>query len=246
VCPSISQGELGVPGVVWASAAIVEAAPGDADWARLPPAEAAYGRGLKGDKRRREWFAGRSAARDVLRALGAPDAALLPDDEGAPVLHDVDPARVEGLEVSLSHGGRWALCAGHRRAKDGFHLGVDLVDDGDAPRAARVLDRHLSDGERALLAALSNDDDRARAAALMWGAREAVAKATRTGMFAFALLDVHVTALDLAAGRVEVDYPGCALGVRHLLPGTTLVWATVTADAAKAAQAAADRRRQGA
>ena len=246
VCPSISQGELGVPGVVWASVPIPEAVPGGEDWARLPPAEAAYGRGLKGDKRRREWFAGRSAARAVLRALGAPDAALLPDDEGAPVLHDPDPARVEDLEVSLSHGGRWALCAGHRRAKDGFRLGVDLVDDADAVRAARVLDRHLADGERGLLAGLPDDGARARAAALMWGAREAVAKATRTGMFAFALLDVHVTALDLDAGRLEVDYPGCALGVRHLLPGTTLIWATVAAEAAKAAQTAADRRRQGA
>lgn len=228
---------------MWAAEAIGPAPPTDAEWDLLRPAEAEYGRSLRGDKRRREWFAGRRAARAVLVALSAPDAALLPDDEGAPVLHDADPQRVAHLGVSLSHGGRWAVCAGRLRTPGTPHLGIDLVDDDDAPRAARVLERHLSPAERALLDQADGDADRARAAALMWGAREAVAKATRTGMFAFALLDVHLTALDLAAGRLEVDYPGCHLGFARELSGATLIRAQVTPPAAQAARAAAQRRR---
>lgn len=219
----------------WAAVRIGPEPPTPAEWARLPPGEAEYGASLKGDKRRREWFAGRWAARAVLVALGAPTAELLPDEEGAPVLHGPG---VDELELSLSHGGVWALCAGHRRSPETPHLGVDLVDDADAARAGRVLDRHLSAPERALL---EGDPNRA---GLLWGAREAVAKATRTGMFAFALLDVSVTALDEAAGELSVGYPGCWLRYDRPLPGTTLLQARVRPEAARAAQAAADRRRQ--
>jgi len=227
------------PRIRWAATAI----PGAAPWSRLLEAERAAGQRLRGEKRQREWFAGRWAARAVLADLGAPDTPLLPDAEGAPVPGRPDvlaappPAGVGELEISLSHGARWALAAGHRRRPEDPHLGIDLVDDRDGARAARVLDRHLTDRERELIA------DDPGAAGLLWGAREAVAKATRTGMFAFALLDVAVEALDRERATIAVGYPGCHLWFGRILAETTLIRALVAPDAATRAREAAARRR---
>ncbi|HJK99467.1 MAG TPA: 4'-phosphopantetheinyl transferase superfamily protein [Polyangiaceae bacterium LLY-WYZ-14_1] len=220
------------PAILWAAVRIPET-PDPSD---LLEPERTYGLTLRGERRRREWYAGRRAARAVLNALGGPEVTLLPDDEGAPV-----PAgpNAEGLEVSLTHGASWALCAGHRRPRGEPHLGIDLVDDADGRRAARVLGRHLTERERALLEA---DPD---AAALLWGAREAVAKATRTGMFAFALLDVAVETLDRARSTLTVGYPGCDLVFGRWVSGATLIRARVTEAATAAAQSAAHRRKRG-
>lgn len=70
------------------------------------------------DRRRADFIAGRTAARQALAALGLP-ASALPRDPRGPALW---PAGVTG---SISHGAGWALAAVTRR--DGFAgLGIDI------------------------------------------------------------------------------------------------------------------------
>ncbi len=204
-------------------------------WEWLPAAERAYGSALPGLKRRREWFSGRVAAHAVLDRLGAGNAVLLPDADGAPTLTGPNTA---GIDLSITHGSRLAVCVGRRMLADDASLGVDLVDDADAPRAVRVLDRHLTPLERRLI---GRD---ASVAALLWGAREAMAKATRTGMFAYALLDVAVEHIDHRAGTLDVSVPGSRLWFSREISGCTLVYAAVSPPTRAEAQERARVRRE--
>ena len=92
--------------------------------ASLFPAEAAL-IPRAGDKRRREFAAGRAAARAALLAIGFPPAPLLSYPEGDPVW----PAGVVG---SIAHSDQWALAV--VAAADRLSgLGVDLESDAPLP-----------------------------------------------------------------------------------------------------------------
>lgn len=166
----------------------------------LHPEELAVLRRLRAERRRQEWVAGRLAARDALARWG-PGGPVLPDAEGAPRVQD-DPA----LQVSLSHGQRRALAIAWRDSSQ--RTGIDLVDEPAGDRVKRVMARWAKPEEQALL-----DAGPAWAPGLMWGAREAVAKASRTGMFAFALTEVWVT--KLIGDRVELNWQDVEVRFLH-------------------------------
>jgi 4'-phosphopantetheinyl transferase EntD len=77
--------------------------------------------------RRREFAAGRRAARAALQAWGRPNAGpLLPDD-------DLVPAWPPGIVGSISHAGEWAIAA--VAAADRYaSVGIDLEHADDLPR----------------------------------------------------------------------------------------------------------------
>jgi phosphopantetheinyl transferase (holo-ACP synthase) len=132
--------------------------------------------------------------------------------------------RLEGpgaadLHVAITHGRRTAAAIATRRDARWPSVGIDLVDAEDAARLERIADRVLKPCERALLA-------RDPAVLLLaWGAREAIAKATRTGMFLFALSRAWVVEIDLDARRIAVNVPGMDLGFAPLEDGGVLVFA---------------------
>ncbi|MEM1022577.1 MAG: 4'-phosphopantetheinyl transferase superfamily protein [Myxococcota bacterium] len=159
----------------------------------LFPEERPVFEALKAERRRREWYAGRRAARRALASFGY-DGPILPDAEGAPQVG-------AKLGVSLSHGPRRAVALAWRGAD---RLGIDLVDGPEGPRVRRVMERWCKPQERALM---TRGPD--WAPGLLWGAREAVAKASRTGMFAYALGQVWVT--ELQEDGAELNLSGVEL-----------------------------------
>ncbi|GIF50582.1 4'-phosphopantetheinyl transferase EntD [Asanoa ferruginea] len=133
----------------------------DADPAPLFPGEAAAVADAV-DSRRREFATGRLCAREALRALGLPAAAVPRGDGGAPVW----PPGVVG---SVTH------CAGYRgaavaRAGDLAALGIDA--EPDEPLPAGVLDLVAGEGELAGLPDGGPHWDR-----LLFCAKEALYKA---------------------------------------------------------------------
>src|SRR5688500_2823953 len=85
----------------------------------LTEAERAIFESLTTDKRRREWFAGRLAARAALRSLGLPHASVLRDPEGRPI--------TDGAYVAITHGDSIAAAA----ASLDLHVGIDVIDPQD-------------------------------------------------------------------------------------------------------------------
>lgn len=211
-----------VPGLDGAHFAVVEIA-GPIDESRLTPAERALFAALPGEgRRRREWFAGRMAARAALRACGAGAASILRAESGAPRLSG---PHAEQAFVAITHGQTRAAAVATRADGRWPSVGVDLVDATDLPRIQRIAKRVLKPAELALAA---EGEERLL---LAWGAREAVAKATRTGMFLFALTHAWLEAVDTASGRLRVNVPGIEAGFRFLDDGSALVMAGADASA---------------
>ncbi len=214
---AVAEPVPGLPGAFWAVAPIGE----HPDPSALTPAErTAYG-DLKSDRRRREWLAGRQAGRIAARAVGAGAASILRGPEGGPVLVGPGEGRVD---LALTHGEAYAAAVALPRGGAYPHVGIDWVDARDGPRLARLAPRVLDPDEAARCA---GRDLWLRAA---WGAKEAVAKATRTGMFAFGLGAVRLTHLDEASGRIDVSLPGA--WVRLMSSGEAVVVVAAVTDAA--------------
>ncbi|MEL6184295.1 MAG: 4'-phosphopantetheinyl transferase superfamily protein [Myxococcota bacterium] len=219
----------GFPGAAWAVTEIVDRSP---DF--LSRSERTLFDTLQAPKRRREWLAGRAAARSALRALGGGAASVLRTDEGAPRL---EGPGAERLEVAITHGRNHAAAVAAPLTGPFPHLGIDWVDAEDRVRLLRIAKRVLSPQERAQ----SEADPVALQVA--WGAREAVAKATRTGMFAFALHGVRVTALDAAGGTAELDLEGSLSRFWVRPEGSVIVVAAVSGVTRARAQRLADEAR---
>ena len=166
---------------------------------------------LTSDARRREWWAGRVAAHAALRELGLAPSPVLRGAEGAP--------EVRGAQVTLSHGGGQALAVAWKGQEHG--VGVDLVSAADIERSRRVLTRWAREGERRWL-------DAPLGPGLLWGAREAIAKASRTGMFAFALTEVHVT--EIRVDRIDTSVEGAELRWEPAEGGGVRVFARMDAE----------------
>jgi 4'-phosphopantetheinyl transferase EntD len=204
------------PGLPGAFFAAVPLAP-EVDPTLLTPQERSLFEQLPGaGHRRREWAAGRLAGRAALRASGAGAASILRDDNGAPRL--VGP-HADEVHLAITHGKRLAAAIATRRDGPWPTVGIDLVDAEDQARIERIAERFLKPCEHGLIAA------EARAAMIVWGAREAVAKATRTGMFLFALSAVWVESIETETGRISVNVPGMHLGYTALADGGVLVFA---------------------
>lgn len=196
----------------------------------LTPAERRLHDLLGTESRRLEWRAGRGAARSVTRALGAGACSVLRGPEGAPRLEG--PGATD-VEVAITHGHAHAAAVGATTRGPYPHLGIDWVDARDVARIRRIAHRVLKPDEAELCA---NRDDALKVA---WGAREALTKATRTGMFAFGLSKIWLTAIDLPAGTASVNLDGAVVRFAPAADGALVVFASITADARAQAQAEA-------
>lgn len=186
--------------------------------------------GLETESRRREWWAGRVAAKIALAALGASQIAVLKDERGLPAL--VGP-NTEDLLVSITHGRRLCAAAAARAGQGTAGLGIDLIEPEDLARLRKLEARVLAPGE------LDHFADRELALAAAWAAREAVAKATATGMWAFAMSRVHLVSFDPAEEMLGVGVQGARLSKRTLDDGTLIVFAAADRDLVARAQSIA-------
>ena len=184
-------------------------------------------------KRQAEWWAGRMAARGALRAIGAGAASILRAPNGAPRLEGPHAANAA---VAITHGRRWAGAVASRSDGPTPHVGLDLVDAEDGPRIVRIANRHFRAGE---LTMMTTD---ARAGLLAWAAREAAAKATRTGMFAYGLSEVWITRIDGPEGTLTLNADGLSGAYARAPDGGWIVFVRASPDAVAHAQAIAQRR----
>lgn len=139
------------------------------------------------DKRRREWIAGRVAARACLESL-APGAAVVVRKSGRRIgqPYGLLPHPARELAVSISHTGDHAVAAAYRSS-----VGIDM--EVIAPRSQALLDMAFTDVERASLASLGNVFDLCAdgATTLRWCAKESALKVLGIGLRA-PLRDVEV------------------------------------------------------
>lgn len=195
-----------------------------------PEERLAFG-ALATDARRREWWGGRAAARGALAAIGAPEAWVLSDPRGVPELHGPGAER---CLISISHGRRWSVAMVMPREARVGGIGVDAVEPEDLTRLRRLERRVFDEDERARFGA----DGLALGAA--WAAKEALAKATATGMWAFAMRHVRLSRFEPETGDLAVDVPGAALSMLRLEDETLLVFAAASPALVARANAIAD------
>jgi len=160
--------------------------------AALPAAEREHALRL-GEIRRREFVTGRAA---LHAAIGDPEAPVLADDRGAPIL----PA---GWVGSISHKGALAAALAGP-AGDGW-IGVDV--ERAAPPRIDIARRVLTPREQAALADLAADPERGRAVTLRFSIKEAIYKA----------IDPHLRRY-VGFTEVELALDGGACTVAHALP----------------------------
>lgn len=196
---------------------------GEPDPAQLTELERPLFLGLGPPRRRLEWWAGRVAAHAALAQVGAPELSVLRREDGAPRL--VGPG-ADDYAVAITHGRRHAAALAARRDAPFPFVGLDLVDAEDEPRIARLAPRVFRAEERALFA----DDPLGNR--LGWGSKEAIAKATQTGMFVFALGRAQLVALSPLTSNLS----GVVLDHQVLPDGGLLVVAGATAPAKAEAQ----------
>ena len=147
-------------------------------------------------KRRAEFAGGRTAARAALRALGVPDAPLLPGPDRAPIWPD-------GIVGTISHSAGRTLAA-VARATDLAGVGIDL--EPDRPIEEDLWRSILTGGERAALAGVEDPGRRVR---LVFTAKEAFYKCVGPTIRRF---------IGFSAAEVDVDEGGGRFVVRTAEP----------------------------
>lgn len=185
----------GLPGAAWATARIDE----ELDLSFLHEQEHQLFLTLKTPHRQREWLAGRKAARAALRAVGAGATSVIRNQEGAPKL--VGP-HAERVDVAITHGASHAAAIATQKLADWPYVGIDWVDERDTDRIRRLSRRVLTLNERILC------QDKDIPLRLAWGSKEVIAKATRTGMFMYALTHVQLESFDVSNGAATINIPG--------------------------------------
>ena len=146
-----------------------------------------------------EFATGRVLARQLLAELGAPDLALVRDDDRV-------PCWPEGFVGSISHSG--SLCVASVARADSFAgIGLDL--EPDEPVDADIERVVCRDAEHDWVAAVTGDD-RGRRRRIVFSIKEAVYKAfyPRTREF-WSFQDVTVS-IDLERGRYRAQLPESA------------------------------------
>ncbi len=126
--------------------------------------------------RRAEWLAGRRVAKRLLHeALGlAPSRTqVLPLESGAPRVW-VGGVAHEEFVLNLSHTRGWAVAAVART-----RVGVDVCDDVDGDRIARIARRVFSEGEAETCGAFQSRETQAA----VWAMKEAGLKLFIGGVF---------------------------------------------------------------
>ncbi len=208
---------------------LAEVALDDAEAARptLAPDEQALYLALATPSRKREWLGGRIAARAALAAQGGQALSVLRDGRGAPCL--VGPG-AQRFSVAISHGRRHAAAIACLTSGARPYAGVDLMDAEDRPRLGRVASRVFRPEEEAMAGAVPE------IRMVAWGLREAVAKATGTGMFVFALQHVWLKDVNPFTRRCVTNLSGVDAYYQPLPGGGMLVWALVSRDTRAAAQ----------
>lgn len=155
----------------------------------LGPGERALLGEMPWPHRRAEWLAGRRAAKRLLaQAFGlAPERTeVLPLESGAPRVY-VDGAPLPDLVLNLSHTRGWAVAAA---AKD--RVGVDVCDDVDGLRIARIARRVFSAGEAEACGAFESQETQAA----VWALKEAGLKLFIGGIFDPGARAIRVDSLD--------------------------------------------------
>jgi enterobactin synthetase component D len=188
--------------------------------AGLHPEERQHSLGL-GPSRQSAFAAGRLALRAALSDLQLPDAPVLPDPDGAPIM----PAGVIG---SISHKRTLAVALVARAAPEGVSsvaLGVDLEE--DRPLRVDISRRVLTDTEQRALAGLSGAA-RDRAVILRFSLKEAVYKALHGWLGRYiSFQEVAIDAIErdgrvAFSGSFEDEASGMRFSVEgfwHPLPG---------------------------
>lgn len=155
----------------------------------LGPGERALLAQMPWPQRRAEWLAGRRAAKRLLsQAFGFEPARteVLPLESGAPRVH-VDGVPRTDLVMNLSHTKGWAVAAA---AKD--RVGVDVCDDVDGVRIARIARRVFSEGEAERCGAFQSRETQAA----VWALKEAGLKLFIGGIFDPGARAIRVEALE--------------------------------------------------
>lgn len=156
----------------------------------LSPAERAALAAFPSEKRRRDWLAGRVAAKRALSRLWdrpALQCAVAPDASGRP--------RPEGLagDLSITHCDLGAAAAASKTAR----VGVDW--EVVAERPARVVELFAREDERGLVADAASQTR-------LWALKEAALKLLGVGLTGGA----HEARLSLADGAARVEFFGAA------------------------------------
>jgi phosphopantetheinyl transferase len=126
--------------------------------------------------RRAEWLAGRRVAKRLLQqSLGFDPARtqVLPLESGAPRI-SVDGVERTDLVINLSHTKGWAVAA----VATG-RVGIDVCDDVDGERIARIARRVFSEGEAEACGAFESRETQAS----VWALKEAGLKLFIGGVF---------------------------------------------------------------
>ncbi len=126
--------------------------------------------------RRSEWLAGRRVAKRLLqKAMGFEPGRtqVLPLESGAPRVW-LDGVAREDLVLNLSHTKGWAVAAVSRT-----RVGVDVCDDVDGERIARIARRVFSEGEAEACGAFQSRETQAA----VWAMKEAGLKLFIGGVF---------------------------------------------------------------
>lgn len=190
----MKPGAVLVPGAVQeVLGAFVLAEPREPGEVAVPigPRETALLADMPWPLRRAEWLAGRRVAKRLLEhALGLSPARVevLPLESGAPRVH-VDGGPRADLVLNLSHTKGWAVAAVATS-----RVGVDVCDDVDGVRIARIARRVFSEGEADACGAFRSRETQAA----VWALKEAGLKLRIGGVFDPGARSVRVESLEPA------------------------------------------------
>jgi len=158
----------------------------------LRPDELSLWQSFASDKRKHEWLGGRLCAYDCARRLTAwpempfqaRDWWLAADENGRPFWQGNVPGALRGTDISLSHGGGYALAL----IAPG-RVGVDV--EACQMKVERVAARFCHEEEEDTLARLLPEKDRLARLTLLWSAKESLRKAATglPGFLAMSLAD---------------------------------------------------------
>ena len=171
----------------------------------LRPDELGEWQSFASGKRRQEWLGGRLCAYDRARWLTNPtgDTAPFPvrdwrlanAEDGHPFWQGNIPEFLHGTNISISHGGGYALAV---TARSPVGADVQLC----STKVERVAEQFAARQEENILTRLAPEEDRLNRLTLLWSAKESLRKAAclsgqATGPPAF-------LAMRLTAGRREI------------------------------------------
>lgn len=126
---------------------------------------------LRNEKRKREWYAGRMAAKKAVRQhlqLSEEKSVEIGKEEsGAPVL-----SQFKECTVTISHSDEFAVAVASNRS-----VGIDLERIEDRPNS--LINYYFSEAEQQFMAKIR--DDQALHCNLIWTGKEAVSKLMRLG-----------------------------------------------------------------